>query len=223
MRTHLIKIAQRTAAMFAATIAGTAILGALAFGTNNTIAQTLLPELILLALSISVITVAMHQVLAYESELPCMSGMMIGMTTGMLSGFLIGFLVGATNGMFVGSLVGIAAGALSGALVGRCCGIMGVMEGVMAGLMAGTMGPMLAVMLLADNYRAFSYLFVALCVGVFGALSVFVEREFRTLGKTHAAARNTTTLALWSIAVTTLIMLIMMLGPHGPLTILTGV
>ena len=82
---------------------------------------------------------------------------------------------------------------------------------------------LLAVMLLADNYRAFSYLFVALCVGVFGALSVFVEREFRTLGKTHAAARNTTTLALWSIAVTTLIMLIMMLGPHGPLTILTGV
>lgn len=222
MHKHLTSVAFFTLRVAVVTAMGAALLGGLAIGFDNQTAIKLLPEIIYLILSVSVIAVAAHQVLVYQSELPCMSGMMIGMTTGMLSGFLIGYLMGATNGMFVGSLIGVLAGASIGALTGRCCGLMGVMEGLMAGLMAGTMGAMLAVMLLVDQYRLFTAFFVAVCIVIFGALSVMVEREFTALGKPAAASllrTNERLLILSTIVFTTLMILIMVYAPRGPLTV----
>lgn len=112
-------------------------------------------QLILLALSYSLIVPAIRQVRAYRL-LACMPGMMIGMTTGMIAGFLPGFYIASTNGMFVGSMFGITAGILLGVWNGKCCGVMGVMEGMMAGFMGGLMGAMTAFMLLNDHLVASS-------------------------------------------------------------------
>lgn len=222
MYKHLRSTALFTLRIAAMTAIGSALLGGLAVGFDNQTVMKLLPEIIYLIISVSVIAVAAHQVLVYQSELPCMSGMMIGMTTGMLSGFLIGYLIGATNGMFVGSVVGVLVGAGMGALTGRCCGLMGVIEGLMAGLMAGTMGAMLAVMLLVDQYRLFTAFFVTVCVVIFGVLSVMVEREFTALGKPAAASlirTNERILALSTVVFTTLMIIVMVYAPRGPLTI----
>lgn len=199
---------------------------ALLFGLQDPAIVQARTELIALAIILPLIAVAAHQVLAYETELPCMSGMMVGMALGMISGFLIGYLVGATNGMFIGSVVGVFAGVSVGVVTGRCCGIMGVLEGMMAGLMAGTMGAMLAVMMLVDNYRVFTVLFVVMCVVILGMLSIMVEREFLTLKKPAAReiiSRRTIQLLASTVLSTVLIAAVMLAGPRGPLTIFAGI
>lgn len=224
MRTNLIGIILFFVRVFLVTIAGAALIIGLIFGFGNTTVIKIIPEIGLAMLSVALITTAVYQVLVHETEMACMSGMMVGMTTGMLSGFLLGYLAGATNGLFVGSLVGVVTGAAIGAAAGRCCGIMGIMEGVMAGLMAGTMGPMLSVMLLVDKYRAFTWVFVGACAIIFAMLSVMVEREFRAMGKpaTHTLLSKSARMAeLGSVTVTVLIVLIMVLAPRGPLTVLS--
>lgn len=226
MRTHITHLGFFALRLMMLNALGAGALLALLFGFNDPAIITARAELIALAIAVPLIAVAAHQVLAYETELPCMSGMMVGMTLGMVSGFLIGYLVGATNGMFVGSVVGVAAGASVGIATGRCCGIMGVLEGMMAGLMAGTMGAMLAVMMLVDNYRVFTVLFVLMCAVILGALSVMVEREFLALKKPRAAeiiSRRGRQLLATTILSTVLIAIVMLAAPRGPLTIFTGV
>lgn len=226
MRKHLIGIGFFMVRLFVTTVMGAILLGSLVFGFNNPIIIKLLPEIILIMISATVIATAVQQVLVYQSELPCMSGMMIGMTTGMLAGFLVGYLIGATNGIFVGSVVGVTLGSLIGAATGRCSGIMGIIEGLMAGLMAGTMGAMLAPMVLVDHYGAFTTFFVLMCVVVFVALSIMIEREFTTLGKPEARtliAKNERLVALSTIIFTTLMAIVMVYAPHGPLTLVSSI
>lgn len=226
MRKHLLHIGLYTGRTALLTAAGTIILGAFAFGLNNPTVARILPELIALVISMSVIAVVVRQTLIREAELPCMSGMMIGMTVGMLSGFLVGYLVGATNGMFIGSLAGVIVGSGIGARAGNCSGIMGVMEGLMAGLMAGTMGAMLSVMMLSDHYRIFSVLFVVACIGIFAALSMMIEREFTAMrlpAVRDLIHKNQTFFIFTTIVISVIIMMVMVYGPRGPLTVLAGI
>lgn len=190
---------------------------------NNAIA--LIPEIVGVTIMVALLTTATYFVLVQRTELACMTGMMVGMTLGMIAGFTIGYLVGATNGMFVGSVVGVMVGMFVGARAGRCCGIMGVMEGMMAGLMAGTMGPMLSVMLIADHLRAFTILFLLAAAAIIFALVELVTREFSAMGRSssHGLIRGEQgAIMLVAASASILLSLFMVLGPRGPITILTG-
>lgn len=226
MRSHITHIGFFALRLMALNTLASGVLVVLLFGLNDSAIAQARMELIALAIIVPLIAVATHQVLAYETDLPCMSGMMVGMTIGMIAGFLIGYLVGATNGMFVGSVVGAGAGIAVGVASGRCCGIMGVLEGMMAGLMAGAMGAMLAVMMLVDRYRVFTILFIGLCIIILGALSVMVEREFLALKKPRSAeviSRRWRQLFATTVLATVLIAIVMLAGPRGPLTIFSGI
>lgn len=222
MREHIIGLGLFAFRVLVVTIVGVALLIGLVFGFNNPTINRIIPEIIWLIVAAVMSAVAIYQVLVHETELACMSGMMIGMTTGMLTGFLFGYLVGATTGMFVGSVVGVAVGSALGAAAGRCCGIMGIMEGLMAGLMSGTMGAMIAVMLMSDHYRAFTWLFVGFCLFLFGALSIMVEREFKQMGRPPTLKlirAHERTVMLSTVLFVVLIILIMVWAPRGPITV----
>ncbi|MCX6781126.1 MAG: cupredoxin domain-containing protein [Candidatus Magasanikbacteria bacterium] len=222
MKKHLKYIGFFTVRVCALALVSSWLLGAIAFGTGNSVVAQLGEELLALVIAVSLTVIAARQVLIYKSELTCMSGMMVGMTIGMLAGFLIGYIVGLSNGMFIGSIVGVLVGGGVGVLAGKSCGIMGVMEGMMAGLMAGTMGAILAVMMIPDHPIAFLWFLMAVCIALFGGLSVMIEREFLAQQKPSArVAMKQETISLISIIslIVLCVSFVMVYGSRGPLTV----
>lgn len=140
--------------------------------------------IVLTMITYALILPSIKQIRSYK-EFPCMSGMMIGMTIGMISGFLPGLAVGATNGMFYGSIFGMFVGIALGVWNGKCCGIMGVMEGIMAGFMGGLMGAMTAVMMLNDNLKIASLIFLLISGFVLVCLNIMIIKETKGAGKDY--------------------------------------
>ena len=155
----------------------------------------------------------------YRKGMTCANGMMVGMTTGMASGYMVGAILGATNGMFVGSVAGTAVGIAIGFAVGRYSGIMGAMEGIMAGLMSGTMGAMTTFMMLNDHMLEFLYILAAICMVTVGGLSYMMYREAGPAPRAGFRGGFARFLVL-SGALNALIVIIMLIGPKGPITYL---
>jgi len=183
---------------------------------GKTVLETYKWLFLLLAVGVSANAFAVWHSIAYRKEFTCGSGMMVGMTLGMMSGFMIGALVAASNGMFVGSVVGIAVGMLVGGYCGYCCGIMGLLEGLMAGIMAGIMGAMTAIMLLNDHMLEFLFILFGACTIVLAGLSYMIYKEAGGEGS-KTSLPSGLTLVLINVGMALLIVLIMVLGPKGPL------
>ncbi len=164
-------------------------------------------QLMLLALSYSLVVSAIRQIRAYHS-LNCMPGMMIGMTVGMLSGFLPGFFVASTNGLFVGSMFGVGMGIFLGIWAGKCCGIMGIMEGMMAGFMGGLMGAMTAFMLLNDQLVASSIIVFIISAIIMFSLNYMIYIETKEKDRELQEDQvNTIIITLILMAITSFLMI----------------
>lgn len=153
----------------------------------------------------------------YRKGMTCANGMMVGMTTGMASGYMVGAILGATNGMFIGSLAGTVAGIGIGFGMGRYSGVMGAMEGIMAGLMSGTMGAMTTFMMMNDHMLEFLFILSSICLVTLGGLGYMMYREAGPAPRAGLRGGFARFFAL-SSAISALIVMIMLIGPRGPIT-----
>ncbi len=172
--------------------------------------------LLLTAIAVSANAFAVWHSIAYRKEFTCMGGMMVGMILGMMGGFMVGAVVSASNGMFVGSVIGMAVGMAIGAYCGYCCGIMGWLEGLLAGIMGGIMGAMTSIMLLNDHLLEFLFILFGACTIVLGGLSYMIYKEAGSEAE-KARLPSGLTIVLLNVGVALAIVLIMVLGPKGPL------
>jgi hypothetical protein len=168
--------------------------------------------------------VALATVLVYLrsfhlSAVSHMLGMMMGMTVGMQVGTMIGAVLGATNGFFIGAMVGMGFGGLSGIYIGcRCGSTMAVIQGLMSGVMAGTMGAMLIVMMLRDHVLFFMPVFtLANLLILMGFAYLFHEEAVESGSCRLRRAAGGLSLATLSVLTISVLVLLMLYGPKGPM------
>lgn len=172
-------------------------------------------------MNISVVALAavLGYLRAYSLGTSHMLGMMISMVVGMQVGTMLGAPLGATNGLFVGSLVGMFTGGLSGFYIGSRCGsTMAIIQGLMSGGMSGTMGAMLIAMMVRDHVLIFMPFFtLANLLILLGFTYLFYEEGVEGGPCRIRRSPGFFSLAVISILVTTLMALLMLYGPKGPM------